>query len=144
MKSLKSLGIEPNAIEQWIDFSIPENLYMLAIYLAAPQVENDRLSARTKVGMRQASKEGKWQGSPPYGYVHNKAAKKEEKALIIRDDRASHVKEAFALMATGFHTAESCRRRMKERGMKLSKQAFLDMLKNVAYTGKIKIPAFFG
>ena len=33
---LRSLGIEVNSIEQWIDFSIPENQYLLALYMALP------------------------------------------------------------------------------------------------------------
>ena len=39
---LRKLGVEPQAIEQPLDISIPENKMMLAFYLAAPEVENDR------------------------------------------------------------------------------------------------------
>lgn len=37
IRRLKKLGIEPQAIEQPIDFSIPEMKAMLAIYLALPE-----------------------------------------------------------------------------------------------------------
>jgi len=37
---LSTLGVEPQAIEQPLDISIPENKLMLAIYLAQPEVEN--------------------------------------------------------------------------------------------------------
>lgn len=44
---LNNLGIEPQAVEQPLDLSIPENKMMLAIYLAAPEVENDRRALNT-------------------------------------------------------------------------------------------------
>lgn len=75
IERLRKLKIEPNAAEQWIDFSIPENQYMLAFYLAAPQVENDRLSLRTRAGMRQALKEGRWLWKAPFGYKNDKETK---------------------------------------------------------------------
>jgi len=42
ISTLRRLGIEPQAVEQPLDLSIPENKMMLAFYLAAPEVENDR------------------------------------------------------------------------------------------------------
>ncbi len=42
INTLLKLGIEPQAIEQPVDLSIPENKMMLALYLAAPEVKNDR------------------------------------------------------------------------------------------------------
>lgn len=39
---LRKLGVEPQAIEQPLDLAVPENKLMLAFYLAAPEVENDR------------------------------------------------------------------------------------------------------
>lgn len=56
---LRKLGIEPQAIEQPLDLSIPENKMMLAFYLAAPEVENDRRELNTFFGMRRAKKEGR-------------------------------------------------------------------------------------
>lgn len=44
---LKKLNVDPQAIEQPLDLSIPENKMMLAIYLAAPEVENDRRASNT-------------------------------------------------------------------------------------------------
>ena len=42
INTLRKLGAEPQAIEQPLDLSVPENKLMLAFYLAAPEVENDR------------------------------------------------------------------------------------------------------
>ena len=65
---LRKLGIEPQAIEQPLDLSIPENKMMLAFYLAAPEVENDRRALNTFFGMRRAKKEGRWMATAPIGY----------------------------------------------------------------------------
>ena len=67
---LKKFNVEPQAIEQPLDLSIPENKMMLAIYLAAPEVENDRRALNTYYGMRRARKEGRLMGRAPYGYVN--------------------------------------------------------------------------
>ena len=56
INQLNRLGVEPQAIEQPLDLSIPENKIMLAFYLAAPEVENDRRSLNTIAGMRRAMK----------------------------------------------------------------------------------------
>lgn len=137
IKRLKALGVEANAVEQWIDFSVPENLFMLAIYLAAPQVENDRLSQRTKAGMRQALKEGRWLWKAPYGYTNNKLTKLVE----VDYEQAAIVRNCFDLMATGVFKAEEVRRRAKEKGLQVHKQGFLNILQNQFYIGKIKLPA---
>lgn len=41
---------------------------MLAFYLAAPEVENDRRALNVIHGMRRAKKEGRWMGQAPVGY----------------------------------------------------------------------------
>ena len=41
---------------------------MLAFYLAAPEVENDRRALNVIVGMRRAKKEGRWMATAPRGY----------------------------------------------------------------------------
>jgi site-specific DNA recombinase len=56
--NLKNIGTNPHAVEQPLDLNIPENKLMLALYLAAPEIENDRRGLNTKMGMRRAKKEG--------------------------------------------------------------------------------------
>lgn len=67
INTLRKLGVEPQAIEQPLDLNIPENKMMLAIYLAAPEVENDRRALNVIYGMRRAMKEGRWLWKAPYG-----------------------------------------------------------------------------
>lgn len=56
---LRRYGIEPQAIEQPLDLSVPGNKMMLAFYLAAPEVENDRRALNVFHGQRRARKEGR-------------------------------------------------------------------------------------
>ena len=137
IRRLKELGVVANAIEQWINYEIPENLYVLSFYLTAPQVENDRLSSRTKDGMRQATKEGRWLHKAPKGYKNNKVTK----LIEVDTPIAELIKQAFQLMSTGLYTAEDVRRKLKEKGLDTSKQGFLDILQQVAYIGMVKLKA---
>ena len=52
--------MEPQAVEQPLDLSIPENKNDAGFYLAAPEVENDRRALNVFNGMRRAKKEGRW------------------------------------------------------------------------------------
>jgi DNA invertase Pin-like site-specific DNA recombinase len=60
ISTLRRLGVEPQAVEQPLDLSIPENKMMLAFYLATPEVEIDRRALNTFHGMRRSKKEGRW------------------------------------------------------------------------------------
>ncbi|MEO6302468.1 MAG: recombinase family protein, partial [Bacteroidia bacterium] len=62
INTLNKLGVEPQAIEQPLDLEIPENKIMLAFYLAAPEVENDRRALNVFAGMRRAKRDGRWMG----------------------------------------------------------------------------------
>jgi len=137
IKDLNSKKIEANAIEQWIDFSIPETQYMLAMYLVAPQIENDRLSLRVKAGMRQGVKEGRWLWKAPKGYKNNTVTK----LMEIDEKIAPIIQWCFDEYAKGVYTAEEVRYQAKQRGLVLCKQAFLNMLENPLYVGKIPIKA---
>lgn len=81
ISTLNKIGIEPQAVEQPLDLSIPENKIMLAFYLSAPEVENDRRALNTLVGMRRARKEGRWISSAPKGF-DNKLDDRGKKVIV--------------------------------------------------------------
>ena len=138
IKDLNSKGVEPNAIEQWIDFTVPESQYVLAMYLVAPQVENDRLSLRTKAGMRQGVKEGRWLWKAPKGYTNNR----DTKLIDVDENLAPLVQWCFKEYSTGLYTAEEVRYKANQSGLDLTKQSFLDMLENPFYKGKMILKAY--
>jgi len=67
---LRGLNIEPMAIDQSIDFDIPESIVMLAVYLSIPEAENSRRGKNTSDGIRRAKKMGRWPGRAPIGYTN--------------------------------------------------------------------------
>ena len=135
---LKKMGIEVLSVEQNIDFTIPDNKLLLAIYLAIPEIENDKNSIRTKEGMRRAMKEGYWVGMAPFGYKNTR--NNDKKPTLIIKENADLVRTAFKEMSKGVFSAEEIRKKFRPKGMTLCKQAFLNMLRNPVYIGKIYIP----
>lgn len=65
IRLLKDLQIEPQAIEQPLDLSVPENKILLAVYIATSEVENDRRSLNVRQGIHKARQDGKWTSRVP-------------------------------------------------------------------------------
>jgi site-specific DNA recombinase len=140
IRRLNSLGISVNAAEQPLDLSNPDNKVLFAFYLILPEVENDKIRIRTTEGMREAKRQGFWMGSPPFGY--KSARTDDQKSTIEPNSKAILVKEAFELISTGFYTCEEVRRKINDLGAKMVKQSFINMLNNIAYTGRIYLPSW--
>lgn len=138
---LRKLGIEPQAVEQPLDLSVPENKMMLAFYLAAPEVENDRRALNTFHGMRRAKKEGRYLGIAPTGYI-NKTSESGKKYIAPHEPQASIMKWAFEKLADGSFNAEQIYKVAKEKGLKCSKSNFWMNIRNPLYCGKILIPKY--
>ncbi|PPL04783.1 recombinase family protein [Parapedobacter indicus] len=133
--TLKRLGVEPQAVEQPLDLSIPENKMMLAIYLTAPEIENDRRGLNTKAGIRQAKKEGRYRGKAPKGYI-NKAYENGRRYIDIKEPEASIMRWAFQEMSEGLYSAEAIMRVANERGLGMDKNTFLISMCNPVYSGR--------
>lgn len=140
IRELKVMGVGVQAIEQPLDLENADNKVMLALYLIGPEVENDKISARTIAGLLRARKEGAWPSKAPFGY--NCARNEDEKATIVPNEKSYLVIEAFEEVAKNVESVDSIRRRMNSKGLKLCKQAFQNMLRNVAYLGKVIVPAY--
>lgn len=140
IKTLHGFGIEPQAIEQPLDMGVPENKIMLAFYLAAPEVENDRRALNVIMGMRRAKKEGRWMSTAPRGY-DNKTDEFGRK-YIAPNKYAPIIKWAFEKLATGCYSIEDLRRQCGEQGFNFKKSTFYEIFKNHAYYGKILISAY--
>ncbi|MCK6648205.1 MAG: recombinase family protein, partial [Bacteroidia bacterium] len=140
ISTLKKIGTEPQAVEQPLDLSIPENKIMLAFYLSAPEVENDRRALNTLVGMRRARKEGRWISTAPKGY-DNKTDENGKKT-IVPNEFAPILRWAFETLATGRYGVEEVRKMCVEKGYDFKKTQFYDWFRNPAYCGRIVIPAY--
>ncbi|TKC57150.1 recombinase family protein [Pedobacter hiemivivus] len=138
---LRNLGIEPQAIEQPLDLSIPENKLMLAIYLSTPEVENDRRALNVINGMRKAKKEGRWMSTAPVGY-RNITTEDGRKLIVPKEPQASLIKYAFEKITTGMFSTEQIWKVSKANGLKSGKNNFLVAMRNPVYCGKLFIPKY--
>lgn len=138
---LRKIGIDPQAIEQPLDLSIPENKMMLAFYLAAPEVENDRRALNTFYGMRRARKEGRYLTTGPYGYI-NRTTEGGKKSIVPVEAKARVVKWAFEQVAKQRVHIDDIRREVNCKGLNCSKSNFYTLLKNPVYCGKIVVPEY--
>jgi site-specific DNA recombinase len=138
---LRKASVEPQAVEQPLDLSVPENKMMLAIYLAAPEVENDRRALNVFHGMRRAKKEGRWMGTAPVGYI-NKINENGRKYIAPKEPEATLIRWVFEQLACGKFATEQIWKHAKEKGLKCSKNNFWVAIRNPVYCGKICIPKF--
>jgi site-specific DNA recombinase len=140
INTLNKLGVEPQAIEQPLDLSVPENKIMLAFYLAAPEVENDRRSLNTIAGMRRAMKEGRYVTTAPKGYRNTR--NELNRPVIVPGNDAHLVRWTFEEIAKGVHSVKDVWRMVRRKGLNVSRSHIWLMLRNPIYCGKIFIPAY--
>jgi DNA invertase Pin-like site-specific DNA recombinase len=139
--TLRKLGVEPQAIEQPLDLSAPENKLMLAFYSAAPEVENDRRALNVTLGMRKAKREGRWMCSAPVGYV-NKIAEDGKKFIAPKEPEASIMKWVFEMIAEEKYNVEQIMKEAFKKGIKCCKANFWNLLKNPVYCGRIYLSGY--
>ena len=141
ISTLRRLGVEPQAVEQPLDLSVPENKMMLAFYLAAPEVENDRRALNTFHGMRRAKKEGRWMAIAPIGYI-NRITESGKKYIAPKDIQGDIMRLAFNELANGKFNTEQIWKMAKEKGLRCSKNNFWVAIRNPVYCGRIFIPKY--
>ena len=140
IQTLRSMDIEPQAIHQPIDFSIPQNKIMLAIYLMEPEVNTDVRSIATKEGLRKIKQLGGWVHAAPVGYRLKRT--KENIPTLEPGERAPLIKEAFELMAENKYTQKEVRKMLSQKGLYMSESHFLKVLRNKLYLGYIHLDAY--
>lgn len=144
INQLRSHGVEPVAIEQPLDLTIPENKIMLAFYLASPEVENDRRALNVFHGMRRAKKEGRYMGTAPLGYV-NKITEDKKKFIAPHEFEAPLLKWAFEQIVSNNFNTEQIWKMVREKAEgkgRFSKNNFWVAVRNPLYCGKIFIPPY--
>jgi DNA invertase Pin-like site-specific DNA recombinase len=135
IKLLDKMKIEPQAIEQPLDYKIPQNISMLALYLSIPEVDNKIRAQNVKNGMRRANKEGRYLGPAPRGFKN--ARDVFDKPIIVQNEEARFIKEAFELVGSGIYTQSDVISLLKQKGFQCSKTQFSLLLQNRLYAGKV-------
>ena len=139
LADLKKLNVEARAMEQPLDLSIPEQKLLLALYLTAPEVDNDRRSLNIFHGIRRAKKDGRLFGNVPYGY--KKSINQFNRPVVVPEGgkKEQNVREAFEMFATGLHSTEDLRIHMRTKGLNMSRNGFAEMLKKKLYLGLVYV-----
>ncbi|MCK4822851.1 recombinase family protein, partial [bacterium] len=140
LRKLNEFGVEPRAIEQPLDMDIPENKIMLAIYIAAPEVENERRSLNTIRGMRRAMKEGRWCRNAPIGYLN--ARDEFNKPIIIPGPKARIIQKLFLEYANGGKSLADLIRIAAKEKTNISRSNMSRLIRNKVYIGKFIIPVY--
>ena len=158
-RKFANLDIEINAIESPIDFGGTEWPMLLSVYCGAAHTEDNKISKRTKDGIRATLKAGRYPQKAPIGYLNNRISSSETH-LIKDPNYAPIVEEVFREMAKGIDSIEVLRMKYtpllrRRKGMHndgrgivkdttnhpISKGAFYRMLRNRLYCGEIVVPA---
>lgn len=140
LEKLGKLGVSLQAIDQPIDFSIPESKIILAVYLATSEVENDKRSRNVSLDMRKARLEGRWINKAPIGY-RNKITADGKKYITPYAPEAFIIREVFEeIIKAKRVTLSEIYKDTVVKGLKCSRSAFYMLVRNPIYCGQIKIP----
>jgi site-specific DNA recombinase len=135
LRRFGTMGIGFETVEGNVDQSDPESMLPFYISVVLPEVENKRRALNTKRGMRQASKEGRWTHKAPMGYKNDPIS-----GIIFPDaNLAPHITWSFTKYAEGLYSAAEVLKMLRDKGVTMSKQNFLNILSNPVYAGRIVI-----
>ena len=139
-KFYDELGVEINAIESPIDFEGSEWSTSLGIYCGIAHTEDAHISKRTKEGVRKALKEGRWCSHAPRGYRHYRIGtyKDHNTHMVVDEKTAPLVRRIFKEVGKGVESADAIRKRLCPD---MARSSYMQMLHNILYIGKIRVPA---
>lgn len=137
---LRKYKVSVMAIDQPIDFSIPESSVMLAVYLSIPDAENGRRALNTANGMRRARESGRYPNKAPLGFT-NLTMPDGRKYIAHSQPDADILKWCFQQLSKNAHTIEEVRRMGMSKGLKCSRSNFWKLIRNPVYCGLIILPS---
>lgn len=126
------------AIDQPIDFSVPESTVMLAVYLAVPEAENTRRAQNTSNGIRRAKLMGRYPNKAPIGYI-NVTLMDGKKAIVPKEPEAEVIKWAFDKVSQNDHKLSEINKIANDKVLICSKSHFFRIFRNPVYCGLISI-----
>lgn len=136
-KIMDELGIEINSIESPIDFEGTEWSMLLGVYCGVAHTEDEKISRRTKEGIRSTLLAGRWPNKAPRGYK-NVRVSKHDCRIEIDKEKAPLIKNIFEEVAHGSKAPCYIRRQMCPS---IPESSYLDMLRNIFYIGKVRVPS---
>src|SRR5690554_1363839 len=126
------------AIDQPLDFSVPESTVMLAVYLSVPEAENSRRALNTAAGIHRAKLMGRYPNKAPFGYI-NTITMEGKKIISLKQPEADILGWAFQQLAKNIYKVEDIRKMAEDKGLKCSRSYFYRIIRNPVYCGLIPI-----
>ncbi|MCK4718947.1 MAG: recombinase family protein [Thermoplasmata archaeon] len=71
IQDLKEIGVSVISVTQQIDTSNTQGMLFVSMLAGFSQMEVENISQRVQMGLKARKREGKWSGTPPYGYKYN-------------------------------------------------------------------------
>ena len=140
-KFMDEMGISLNSIENPIDFESPDWATLLGVYCGSAQSENNKISKRTKDGIRETLIKGRCANRAPRGYK-NIRTDKHSTHIEIDEKKATTIQNIFNEVAKNIETPCYIRRKFQRQGFNIPETSFFEMLRNRFYIGKIRVPAY--
>jgi DNA invertase Pin-like site-specific DNA recombinase len=138
IKTLLAKGCKIHCIEQPVDVSVAENLFILAVYLTQPKVEWLNIQSRVTKGMLTARKKGEWCGPPPLGYKWQYAPEKKKNVIVPNPDKVELIEAAFQTILNGGTVPDVITLFNKNKTFR-ARSVIYNLLHNPVYCGKIFI-----
>lgn len=135
---LRKYKTTAKAIDQPIDFSVPESTVMLAVYLAVPEAENARRAQNTSNGIRRAKLMGRHPSKAPLGFI-NLTMMDGKKGIAPKEPEAEIIKWAFYQVARNDHKISKIIKIVNDKGLVCSRSHFFRILHNPVYCGLIPV-----
>lgn len=135
---LRKYKTTAKAIDQPIDFSVPESTVMLAVYLAVPEAENARRAQNTSNGIRRAKLMGRHPSKAPLGFI-NLTMMDGKKGIAPKEPEAEIIKWAFYQVAKNDHKISKIIKIVNDKGLVCSRSHFFRILHNPVYCGLIPV-----
>ncbi|MFS3008356.1 recombinase family protein [Bacteroides thetaiotaomicron] len=140
-KFMDEMGISLNSVENPIDFESPDWATLLGVYCGSAQSENNKISKRTKDGIRETLIKGRCANRAPRGYK-NVRTDKHSTHIEIDEKKANTIQNIFNEVAKNIETPCYIRRKFQRQGFNIPETSFFEMLRNRFYIGKIRVPAY--
>ncbi len=133
INQLDQLNIELQAIDQLLDYSIPESKFMRSHYMTMPAVDNAWRSIKVKRGMTLSLRAGNWcAGSLPKGYWKDKNT-----GEVTPTQEGRIIGSSMKKILQGYSIKEALED-VKMRGVSMTFKTFSKAIRNPFYAGKIK------
>ena len=92
-------GVDFVSLNESMDTSTPMGRLMIGILSAFAQLERENIKLRTRMGMKERVKTGKWMGggNPPFGFDYDR-----NQGILVPNQDAEKVRQIYSLYIEGY------------------------------------------